>query len=82
MQKAQFNLRNMTGKELKEKWSQIKAFLEEKQDIADTSGNRDECDRLEEILAKMETEIPNMKDGDLPFANPIHWGGFISQGLS
>jgi CHAT domain-containing protein len=72
LQKAQVQLRTLTGKQLKE---QYKAELDNYLSKQQTEDNRDK-------ITEHRDRLLSLCQKDFPFSSPYYWAGFVSQGLS
>ena len=90
LQKAQQNLRNLTGKEFAARYQsalgkhleELHAAIMEKHRGA---VNETESQKLLEAALKIEAQqrrLEGCAKEDLPFNSPYYWAGFVSQGLS
>jgi CHAT domain-containing protein/tetratricopeptide (TPR) repeat protein len=90
LQKAQQNLRNLTGKEFAARYQsalaqhleELHAAIMEKHRGA---VNETESQKLLEATRKIEGQqrrLEGCAKEDLPFNSPYYWAGFVSQGLS
>ena len=90
LQKAQQNLRNLTGKEFASRYQsalaqhleELHAAIMEKHPGA---VNETESQKLLEAARKIEAQqrrLEGCAKEDLPFNSPYYWAGFVSQGLS
>jgi CHAT domain-containing protein/tetratricopeptide (TPR) repeat protein len=90
LQKAQQNLRNLTGKEFAARYQsalaqhleELHAAIMEKHRGA---VNETESQKLLEAARKIEAQqrrLEGCAKEDLPFNSPYYWAGFVSQGLS
>ena len=90
LQKAQQNLRNLTGKEFAARYQsalaqhleELHAAIMEKHRGA---VNETESQKLLEAAWKIEAQqrrLEGCAKEDLPFNSPYYWAGFVSQGLS
>jgi len=90
LQKAQPNLRNLTGKEFAARYQsalaqhleELHAAIMEKHRGA---VNETESQKLLEAARKIEAQqrrLEGCAKEDLPFNSPYYWAGFVSQGLS
>ncbi|WP_202221161.1 CHAT domain-containing protein [Okeania sp. KiyG1] len=71
LHKAQTDLRNLTGKQLNDKYrQQLEAHL---QNI--------ETEENKKLVVKMKNNLALLCDKDYPFINPYYWAGFVSGGL-
>ena len=94
LQKAQQKLRNLTGKELEEKYhTQLHNHLQQRQatinqalETAKTEGDEEKVEKLqnlaEKIVIQKENTLPHHCEQEYPFASPFYWAGFVSQGLA
>ncbi len=90
LQKAQQNLRNLTGKEFAARYqSALAQHLEELQaaimEKHRGAVNETESQKLVEAARKIEAQqrrLEGCAKEDLPFNSPYYWAGFVSQGLS
>ena len=90
LQKAQQNLRNLTGKEFAARYQsalaqhleELHAAIMEKHRGA---VNETESQKLLDAARKIEAQQQRLEGcakEDLPFNSPYYWAGFVSQGLS
>ena len=90
LQKAQQNLRNLTGKEFAARYQsalaqhleELHAAIMEKHRGA---VNETESQKLLEAARKIQAQqrrLEGCAKEDLPFNSPYYWAGFVSQGLS
>ncbi|NEP81183.1 MAG: CHAT domain-containing protein [Okeania sp. SIO3B3] len=71
LHQAQTDLRNLTGKQLNDKYrQQLEAHL---QNI--------ETEENKKRVVKMKNNLALLCDKDYPFINPYYWAGFVSGGL-
>ncbi|WP_293369876.1 CHAT domain-containing tetratricopeptide repeat protein [Microcoleus sp. CAWBG556] len=90
LQKAQQNLRNLTGKEFAARYqSALEKHLEELHAAIMEKHrgvvNENESQKLLEAARKIEAQqrrLEGCAKEDLPFNSPYYWAGFVSQGLS
>jgi CHAT domain-containing protein len=89
LQKAQQNLRNLTGKEFANKYQSALAQHLEELHVAIMKKHRaavngEESQKLLAAARKIEAQQRRLKrcgDENLPFDHPYYWAGFVSQGL-
>ena len=91
LQAAQRDLRTLTGKDLKRRYSkELNAILEDRYDEAtthrDNAKNTDPkaYERWAAVATKIDTAQSRLKQlckEEFPFANPVYWAGFVSQGV-
>ena len=73
LRKAQFKLRNLTGKELSAKYQgQLEAYFDRKE----------MGEKGEEIIKNVQLRLDLLSRQELPFVSPYNWAGFVSQGLA
>jgi CHAT domain-containing protein len=90
LQKAQQNLRNLTGKEFANKYQSalaqhLKGLHEAIIEKHGGAVNQEESQKLLESARKIEAQqqrLERCSKEDFPFENPYYWAGFVSQGLS
>jgi CHAT domain-containing protein len=90
LQKAQQNLRNLTGKEFANKYQSglaqhLKGLHEAIIEKHGGAVNQEESQKLLESARKIEAQqqrLERCSKEDFPFDNPYYWAGFVSQGLS
>ena len=79
LQQAQFKLRTLTGEKLRAKYSmQLHQHLQEKLEEAEGASQKE----IAETIKKQQRILEQRCNKLHPFAEPFHWAGFVSQGLS
>ncbi|MDB9515245.1 CHAT domain-containing protein [Kamptonema animale CS-326] len=73
LRKAQFKLRNLTGKELSAKYKgQLEDYFKQKETGQNARGT----------LNNVRLRLGLLSRQELPFISPYYWAGFVSQGLA
>ncbi|WP_293102841.1 CHAT domain-containing tetratricopeptide repeat protein, partial [Moorena sp. SIO3I6] len=93
LQQGQIKLRNLTGKEFADNYqAQLTEHLEQKlqeakaaKQNAKDQGDEEELDKWVTIVDKFEIQpkrLESLSKEDFPFAHPLYWAGFVSQGMA
>lgn len=82
IQTAQEQLRSMTGAELKAKLPELTAYFDRQIEQAHLQGDLNLALQLEGAKTAMGKQLRKMTKEAHPFSHPIHWAGFICQGMA